>query len=80
MKLRTTTHGELDFVHLNKSGIPALRLLSWHCPEMRMLGWTGDGWIHIPLKNVIFGTIEEVNDKAQLSKLGGWDANGSGVP
>ncbi len=74
MKLRTLTLGELEFEGLTPAGLPALRLISYHCPNLPLKATNGPGYVMVNLRDIDLNPSfsPEINiDRAQLSKLGG---------
>lgn len=76
MKLKVRGHGELEIEGLTPAGLPALRLVAYHSPEMTVNFHTPSGLLRVLLKDIdlnpSFSHVEPVNqDRAQLAKLGG---------
>jgi len=74
MKLRTLTLGELEFEGLTPAGLPALRLISYHCPDLPLKATIGPGHVMVNLRDIDLSPSfsHEINiDRAQLAKLGG---------
>jgi hypothetical protein len=75
MKFEVKGHGKLAIEGLTPAGVPALRLIAYHCPDFQVACHNGVGIMRVCLKDIdlspSFTPIEPVNqDRAQLSKLG----------
>lgn len=74
MKLKTLALGELEFEGLTPTGLPSLRLLAYHCPDLPLKATNGPGYVMVNLRDIDLNPSfsHEINiDRAQLSKLGG---------
>ena len=84
MKCAIKGHGELEIEGLTLGGLPAMRLVQYHSPEMTVNAFNGNGYLRVKLRDVDLGyplRAQEpvVKDRAQLDPSGGYDANGSHV-
>lgn len=75
MKFPVKGHGALEIEGLTPVGVPALRLVQYHCPEFQVACHNGVGIMRVCLKDIdlspSFSKEEPVNqDRAQLSRLG----------
>ena len=69
-------HGKMEIEGLTPAGLPALRLVQYHCPEFQVACHNGIGILRVCLKDVDLNSNisprDTVNvDRAQLAKLGG---------
>lgn len=82
MKFPVKGHGALEIEGLTPAGVPALRLVQYHCPDFQVACHNGVGIMRVCLKDIDLkpsfsnGVIlpppmEENTDRAQLAKLGG---------
>lgn len=76
MKFKVKGHGELEIEGLTPAGLPALRLVAYHSPNMAVNCHNGTGFLRVRLADIdlapSFSPREPVNtDRAQLAKLGG---------
>ena len=75
MKFLVKGHGELKIEGLTPAGLPALRLIAYHCPEFQVACHNGVGIMRVCLKDIdlspsIAPATEPVNqDRAQLARL-----------
>lgn len=76
MKFPVKGHGELEIEGLMPAGLPAMRLVAYHSPDMTVNCFNGAGFLRVKLADIdlrpSFAPVESVNqDRAQLAKLGG---------
>jgi hypothetical protein len=76
VKFKVKGHGVLEIEGLTPAGVPALRLVQYHCPDFQVACHNGVGIMRVCLKDIdlspSFSQPDPVNtDRAQLSKLSG---------
>lgn len=75
MKFPVKGHGELEIEGLTPAGVPAMRLVAFHCPSMTVNAHNGVGFLRVKLADIdlrpSLTPLASANmDRDQLSRLG----------
>lgn len=80
MKFFVKGHGELEIEGLTKTSLGAIRLIQYNSPDMTVNCWDGTRFLRVKLSEIDLRSSSVPPspnaDRAQLSALGGFDANG----